>query len=174
MVSISHTGKAVSVQSPTSFLCNEKKEGHQHWQSFVYILLLIITVTWGRGYNTHFKGNKTKSQKFFFFFFFLFIAALAAYRLGVESELLLQAYTKTWQCGIWAVSVIYTYVVACGNAEALTHWARTGVEPTSSQRLYWILNPLRHNRNSQISEIKENKVESHSDGRESLFKPWMV
>ena len=50
-------------------------------------------------------------------------------RLGVESELQLPAYTTataTWDS---------SYTTAHSNAESLTHWARPGIEPTSS----WIL-----------------------------------
>ena len=41
-----------------------------------------------------------------------------------------------------------TCAAACGNAGSLTHWVRPGIEPTSSQRQPWVLNPLSHNGNS--------------------------
>ena len=37
---------------------------------------------------------------------------------------------------------------ACSNTRSLTHWVRPGIEPASSQRQCWVLNPLSHNRNS--------------------------
>ena len=67
---------------------------------------------------------------FLFSFFLLFRPAPAAYmevpRLGVRSELQLLVYTT-------AASA--TYTTAHGNTRSLTHWARPGMEPTSS----WIL-----------------------------------
>ena len=38
---------------------------------------------------------------------------------------------------------------ACGNARSLTHWARPGIEPTSSLSLHQFLNLLSHNRYSR-------------------------
>ena len=64
--------------------------------------------------------------------FFLFIVTpMEVPRLGANSELQLQA-----------------YATACGNARSFTHWARPGIEPTSSERQCWGLNPLSCNRNS--------------------------
>ena len=37
---------------------------------------------------------------------------------------------------------------ACGNAGSLTHWARPGLKPASSKRLYWVPNLLSHKGNS--------------------------
>ena len=79
-----------------------------------------------------------------FFFLLLFRAAPVAYDvpgLGVESDLQLQAYAIATQ--VWATSA--TYDTACSNTRALTQWARPGIKPTSSQILYWVLNPLSHN-----------------------------
>ena len=52
------------------------------------------------------------------------------------------------QRGIWAASGTYTR--AHGKAGSLTHWARPGIEPTTSQTLCWVLNPLSHKRNSWL------------------------
>ena len=41
-----------------------------------------------------------------------------------------------------------TYTAACGNAGSLTHWARPGMEPLTSQGLCRVLNLLSPNRNS--------------------------
>ena len=54
-------------------------------------------------------------------------------RLGVKSELQLLTYATAKQHRIWAASV--TYTTAHSNAWSLTHWAKTGINPTSS----WIL-----------------------------------
>jgi len=79
---------------------------------------------------------------FFFFFFLSFLPSFLASlflsfshmevpRLGVELELQLQAYTT-----------------AHGNAGSLTHWARPGIELSSSWMLVRFV-PDAHNRNSQ-------------------------
>ena len=47
-----------------------------------------------------------------------------------------------------------TYITACGNARFLTHWARPGIDLTSSLMLYQILNLLSHNGNSMQSCLK--------------------
>ena len=46
---------------------------------------------------------------------------------------------QTQQSRIWAASA--TYTAALGNARSLTHWARPGMEPTSSWTLCWVLSP---------------------------------
>ena len=46
-----------------------------------------------------------------------------------------------------------TYPTAHGNAGFLTHWARPGIEPTSSQRLCQVLNLMNRNRNSPNFQI---------------------
>ena len=80
--------------------------------------------------------------KSFFFFFLLFRGAPEACqgsqvpRLGVESELQLQAYATTTQCGIQAAQATsVSYTIAHGKARSPTHQARPGTEPASS----WIL-----------------------------------
>ena len=44
---------------------------------------------------------------------------------------------------IWAASA-----TVYNNLGFLTHWARSRIEPASSQRKHQVLNPLSHNRNS--------------------------
>ena len=46
-----------------------------------------------------------------------------------------------------------TYAAAYGNSGSLTHWARPGIQPTSSQ-LCPILNLLSHNGNSPCRDFK--------------------
>ena len=53
---------------------------------------------------------------------------------------------QPWQNQIRAASV--TSITACGNTRSLTHGARPRIEPTSSQMLYQVLNPVNHDRNS--------------------------
>lgn len=40
--------------------------------------------------------------------------------------------------------------LAATSVRSLTHWARLGIEPTSSQRPYQVLNLLGHSRNSYL------------------------
>ena len=49
------------------------------------------------------------------------------------------------------LSACVTYVAACGNTGSLAHRVRLVIEPTSSLRPHWVLNPLRQNRNSSRS-----------------------
>ena len=42
----------------------------------------------------------------------------------------------------------------CGNTGSLTHWARPRIKPTSSWRQCCVLNPLRHNGNSELKCFK--------------------
>ena len=56
-------------------------------------------------------------------------------RLGVKSELQLQAASAT-------------YTTAHDNARSLTHWARPGIEPETSWTLCQVLNLMSHTRNS--------------------------
>ena len=68
-----------------------------------------------------------------FLFFCLFLGPypwMEVPRLGVEWEL----WPQPQQCQIRASSVTYTTTHG-GNARSLTHWARLGIEPTSS----WLL-----------------------------------
>ena len=68
---------------------------------------------------------------------------------GIKSELQLWPVSHPWQHWIQATSV--TCAEACSNAGSLTHWARAGIQPASSQRQSWVLNLLSHNRNSLFS-----------------------
>ena len=61
--------------------------------------------------------------------------------LGVESEPM----PESQQHQTLAASA--TYAAARGKARSLTHWARTGMELTSSERQGWVLNPLSHSEN---------------------------
>ena len=47
---------------------------------------------------------------------------------------------------IWATSA--TYTTACSNTWSLTHWVRPELKCTSSEKQYWVLNLLSHNKNS--------------------------
>ena len=73
-------------------------------------------------------------------------------RPGVESELQLPAYTTAKATS--DPTAFVTYMAAWGNTWSLTHWARPGIEPESSQRQCHVLNPLSHNGNSR--EYLEN------------------
>ena len=74
---------------------------------------------------------------FFIFIFALFCLFRAAPMACVSSQArsliwAIAAGLRPWpqQCQIWAMSVIYT--TAHGNVGSLTHWARPGLEPTTS------------------------------------------
>ena len=71
---------------------------------------------------------------FFFFFFLLFRATLIAYRCsqarGRIGAVANQPMPQPQQHWIWASSA--TYSTASGNAGSLTHWERSGIEPTTS------------------------------------------
>ena len=67
-------------------------------------------------------------------------------RLGVRLELQLRPMPQSQQHQIQAVSVINA--TAYGNTRSLTHWARLGIELTTSQRLHQVLNSLSHKGNS--------------------------
>ena len=47
--------------------------------------------------------------------------------------------------------------LACSNTGSLTHWARPGIEPTSSQVQHQLFNPLSHNRNFYLTNFKWNR-----------------
>ena len=66
--------------------------------------------------------------------------------LGVKFELQLLTYTTA--TAIPDPSHICDPCCSFGNARHLTHWGRPGIQPTSSQILYQVLNPLSHNGNS--------------------------
>ena len=66
--------------------------------------------------------------------------------LGLESELQLRSMPQPQQHQIQAAFMIYAS--ACDNTGFLIHWVRPGIEPASSWRLRWVLNPLNHNGNS--------------------------
>ena len=51
------------------------------------------------------------------------------------------SYGSNWSCGC---GLCYNH----SNSGSLTHWARPGIEPTSSGRLCWVLNLLSHSVNS--------------------------
>ena len=68
-------------------------------------------------------------------------------RAGNKWELQLQAAQQPQQHWLAAASANYT--AACGSTRSLTHGARPGIEPSSSQRPHQDLNLLSHNGNSK-------------------------
>ena len=80
--------------------------------------------------------NKLPKISFFFFFFLLFRATHVAYRGSQERGWIRPTAAGLYQPQprrIWASSS--TYTIAPSNAESLTHWARPGIEPSTS----WLL-----------------------------------
>ena len=89
---------------------------------------------------------------FLFCFVFCFLGLLLWHmkvpRLRAESELLSQPTPQPQQHGIWVASV--TYTIVHGNARPLTHWARPGIELTSSWILVRFISPVPQQRNSSM------------------------
>ena len=78
-------------------------------------------------------GRILQSWKCMNFFFFLTATLVAYGSSGARSQM--RAASET-------------YTAAGSNAWSLTYWVRPGIEPTSSQTLYPILNLLSHNGNA--------------------------
>ena len=91
------------------------------------------------------------TQCIFIFFLRLHLWHMEVPRLGVKLELQLRPRSQPQQHWIQAPSI--TYAAACGNTRPLTHRARPGIEPISSQRQCWVLNLLSHNGNYCIFKI---------------------
>ena len=103
--------------------------------------------TYGLGWgpkNLHFKqvfqmtGVLLAQGPYFVFFclFFSFFKATSIAYVDSQARGSNQSYScqpQPQQHGIWAISG--TYITAHSNARSLTHWMRSGIEPSSS----WIL-----------------------------------
>ena len=85
------------------------------------------------------------------FFFFAFRAAPGDI-WKFPGQRLPQPLPQQQQCWIWATSV--THATACNNARFLIYWERPGIQPATSWRLCWVLNPLSHNGNSGFNTSK--------------------
>ena len=88
---------------------------------------------------------------FIHLFVYLFISEprlqhMEVLRLGVESELQLPAYATAT-----AMPYLRPMLQLVAMPDPLTHRARPGIEPTSSQTLCQVPNPLSHNGNSYTS-----------------------
>ena len=92
------------------------------------------------------KGRKVFEKFFFLFFLGLHLQHMDVPGLGVKSELQWRPVPQPQHCKIQATSAIHA--TACGNAASLTHWARSGIKPESSQTLCQALNTRSHNGNS--------------------------
>ena len=57
-------------------------------------------------------------------------------------------------------AVFATHTTSCGNARSLTHWARPGIQPTSSQTPCQILNLMSYNGNSLLGIGKSKEAEN--------------
>ena len=88
---------------------------------------------------------------FFFFFLGLHLLPIEAPELGVKLELQLRPRSQAWQRWMGAASL--TCTIAGGNTWSLTHWARPGIQPTSSQRQHQVFNPLSHNGSSLVESL---------------------
>ena len=93
-------------------------------------------------------GLNFKVLFFFFFFSWLWLwhgSSQARGWIGAAAACLTPV-PQPRQHLICAASVTYTEV--CGNTRSLSHWARPGIKPISSQRQCHILNPWSHGGNS--------------------------
>ena len=106
-------------------------------------------------WNTSTKLFMSRSGCFWLFFLFFFFFPFYSHTRGIW-KFPGQGSNRSYSCWptpqpqqhqIQAESV--TYATAHGNTGSLTHWAKPGVEPASSQRQCWVLNPMSHNRNSR-------------------------
>ena len=94
-------------------------------------------------------GNETRTHNrlevFFFFFFFFFFVFLGlppwayggSHARGPVGAVATSLHHRQ-QCQIWAVSAAYT--TDHGNTRSSTHWARPGIEPSSSWMLVRFVN----------------------------------
>ena len=98
--------------------------------------------------NPTYKYCTSLFLHFIYLFIYLFLGPhlwhVEVPRLGVKLELQLQAYTIVTP----DPSHICDLHHSCGITRSLTHWARPGIKPASSQRQRKALNPLSHNSNS--------------------------
>ena len=89
--------------------------------------------------------------------FFLFMAipeACEVPRLKIESELQLPAYTTATEMPDPSLICDLSH----SNAISLTHQARPGIKPASSQRQHHVFNLLRHNGNSWLWDFWHTKI----------------
>ena len=98
---------------------------------------------------------------YFLIFMFWLHLRMDVPELGVKSE-----WTPTpqsWQHQTGALSG--THTAAHGNAGSLTPETRPGIEPTSSQTLCWVLNPLSHNRSSYDYFLYSSLLQNHYNAK---------
>ena len=101
----------------------------------------------GTGVQLYSTGHCLWLGHFFFFFFFLvflpFLGLLLCHMEGIPSygsnqSCSQQPIPEPQQHGIWAASS--TYTTAHSNTGSLTHWARPGIDPTTSWFLVGFVN----------------------------------
>ena len=90
------------------------------WGPFTYFILLI-----------------------FFFFFYSCTSSIRKF-LGWGSNRSCSCQPPPQPQQHWIQDASVTHAAAYGNTEALTQWARPGIEPACSQRPHLVLNPLGH------------------------------
>ena len=93
-------------------------------------------------------------ENFFFSFLWPYLRHMEVPRPGVKLELQLRPMLQPQQHQMWTTSE--TYAAAWASPGSLTHWARPGIKPTSSQRQHWALNPLSHSESSWNCFFKHN------------------
>ena len=116
----------------------------------IYILYMNIYLTLNTYTHIYYKILMLSSAVLMWVFVvvvvFLFMATPAAYRNFQARERIRAA----------AVGLHHSH----RNTGALTHWARPGIEPTSSWTLCWVFNLLNHKENS-CSDVLLIKILFH-------------
>ena len=84
-----------------------------------------------------------------FFLFFLFTAALVVYG-SFQARHQIRASAGTYATAATVTSTPDLIYIHGLYHRFLTHWARPGIEPTSSGTLCQVLNPLSHNGSSRL------------------------
>ena len=107
------------------------------WRKFFKNEWLRCQVRWRLGLTMNRITRRSLKILFYFIFVFVFLGLhlrhLEVSRLGVESELLLLAYTTV--TATWDLSGVCDLHHSSQQGRFLNHWARPGIEPMS----WWIL-----------------------------------
>ena len=104
---------------------------------------------------------------FLLLFFFFFPRAAPTACEGSQARDPIGATPQPQQCGIWATSA--TYTIVHGNTGSSTHWARLGIEPTSSWTLarfinHWAMMGTPHCHSLQRVYLRRVHMYTEDDG----------
>ena len=140
----------------TIYSCYFKKWHYKQFYSSLHIFISFFE----KSLSFIWLNEKIIVQfSFLFFSFHGHTHDMEVPRVGVELELQVRLMSQTQQHQIWTTSV--TYTTSCRRTRFLTHWARPGIKPSSSQRQLWVLIPLSHNKNSSLCNLTETLIYLH-------------